>query len=212
MAKTVEERTKQLRSIESEHTKLAEKMLMAAEGSVYPMDILTAAVLKRSVSLLVGFCDLIEKRNFVAAAPLLRLQLDNVLRFQGAWLVRDPHQFAQDILAGKRVRDLRDRDGQKMTDAYLLQNVSKEYPDFNEAYDHLSGYVHLSDKHIFNVMKLDNDRQFNMTIGPTDSYIEDETYLEALFGFFKVTGVLFRYVQGWIDAKAGNRPPKKSST
>jgi hypothetical protein len=43
-------------------------------------DMYIIAAMKRSLCLLRGFADLVESRNYVAAAPLVRLQMDNALR------------------------------------------------------------------------------------------------------------------------------------
>ena len=50
------------------------------KGNVYPVDLRVNAVLHRSTNLVRGFALLIEQRNFICAAPLLRLQIDNCLR------------------------------------------------------------------------------------------------------------------------------------
>jgi hypothetical protein len=201
---TIESVTARLRSFESEHRQLGLEMLQADNHAIYPLDLLAAAVLKRSMCLLDAYCDLIDKRNFVAAAPLLRLQLDSALRLHGAWLVKDPHKFATEMLAGKHVRNMRDRNNERMTDQYLLNSLSRQYPNLKQIYEHVSGYIHLSNKHIFNVLKLENDadRRFAMSISPTDTYVSEETYLEALLVFHAVTKVLFRYLQGWVHTKA----------
>lgn len=81
------------------------------------MDLLAVATLNRSLALLTGFSAMIEARNFVSAAPLIRLQLDNCLRFSACWLVSDPHDFAMKVLEGKQVRSLRDSNGNRLTDA-----------------------------------------------------------------------------------------------
>lgn len=201
---------KNLRFLQEEHSKLALETLQAEGGALYPMDLLVAAVLNRSVCLLDGFCGLIEKRNFVAAAPLLRMQLDNPLRLQAAWLVDKPHELATEVLAGTAIRIMRDRRGKKMTDQYLLSRIASEYPHLERVYEHLSGYVHLSYKHFFNMMKLEkgHERKFQLKISAVDSHVQEETYLEALHGFAEITGILFRYVEGWRVAKDGKARAK----
>ncbi len=74
------------------HLDLGKKMSEAYEGAIYPMDLLAAAVLNRSLYLIHGISRLVLDRNYISAVPLLRLQLDNVLRFHAAWLVDEPHQ------------------------------------------------------------------------------------------------------------------------
>lgn len=198
-----------LRALVDEHNKMGMKILKAAGGKLYPLDLLTIAVMNRSVALLTGFCDLLEKRNFVAAAPLLRMQLDNLLRFHAAWLVDKPHDFAMSVFQGERIRDLKDRNGKKMTDAYLVGELSKQHPGLSSIYEHTSGYVHLSEKHIFNSMtaKKGPGQEFNMKISAIDGFVPKEIYLEAMQAFLKITGILFSYLQGWALTKDG--PAKK---
>src|SRR5881397_2390870 len=126
----------ELRSSEQLHSDLGKFLL---EIIHYPMDYLAAGVLNRSLALISGFCTLIENENFVAAAALVRLQLDTCLRFAAAWLTKDPHQFALQVLAGAEVRRIKDRDGRPMTDAYLVQKLTPEYPWVATVYKHTSG-------------------------------------------------------------------------
>lgn len=196
-----------LRCLTEEHNKTSMKIMKAADGRLYPLDLLVVAVMNRSVALLVGFCDLLEKRNFVAAAPLLRMQLDNLLRFHGAWLVDNPHEFAMGVLTGKRIKDLRDRDGNKMSDNFLVKKISEQYPVLSSVYEHTSGYVHLSDKHVFNSMTAKEGYKFNIKISTIDEFVPEATYLEAIHAFLEITGVLFRYLEGWAITKDG--PVKK---
>jgi hypothetical protein len=196
---------KNLRKIIEEHQKMGAEIMRAASGQMYTLDILAIAVLNRSACLLTGFCDLIDHRNFVAAAPLLRLQLDNLLRFHGAWLVEDPHKFSQEVLKGTHIRNLRDRDGSLMTDCHLVNKLSEQYPVMKSVYEHTSGYIHLSDKHIFNSLgKLKEDGTFHMKVSTSDDFIKERDYLEALRAFFEITGVLFSYMKGWALTKDGS--------
>ena len=191
-----------LRQLEKEHTDMGMEILKGADGAIYPMDILAIAVLNRSVCLLSGFSDLIEKKNFTSAAPLVRLQLDNLLRFHAAWLVEKPHDFATKIINGEKVRDLKDKNGKKMTDTFLLEKISIEYQKLKKIYEDTSGFIHLSDKHIFSSLgKVKDNGKFNMKIGSTDDFVSEDEYLMAIRVFYEITGILFRYFKGWSVAK-----------
>lgn len=199
-----------LRALVNEHNEMGMRIMKAAGGKVYPVDLVAVAVLNRSAGLLVGFCDLLEKHNFVAAAPLLRLQLDNLLRFHAIWLVDKPHDLASAVVAGKPIGKMKDRDGEKMTDGYLVKKISKEYPALSNVYKHTSGYIHLSDKHIFNSMTAGKTVDgFNMKVSAVDGFISEDTYIEALQAFAEITMILFRYLQGWAVTKDGPVPDKK---
>ncbi len=195
---------KNLRSISDEHQIMGAEIMNAASSKMYFLDIIAISVLNRSACLLDGFCDLIEKKNFIAAAPLIRLQLDNLLRFQGAWLVEDPHKFSEEVFRGTHIGKLKDRDGHSMTDYYLVKKISEKYPIMESVYKHTSGYVHLSDKHIFNSLgRVKEGDIFNIKISSSDEFIDEKVYLEALRAFFEITGILFSYMKGWSLTKDG---------
>ena len=122
MHEKVETALNELRAYRAKHFELGRYVYES--GSMYPLDLLATAALNRSLNLMNGFCDLIEARNFLAAAPLIRLQLDSCLRFSAAWLVDDPHNFADKVLHDKRVDRLRDRDGNELRDRYLVAAAS----------------------------------------------------------------------------------------
>lgn len=195
---------KNLRAITDEHQIMGAKILRADAGNMFTLDILAISVLNRSLCLLTGFCDLIEAKNFIAAAPLLRLQLDNLLRFHGAWLADNPHSFSEEVLKGTHIKKLKDKLGNYMTDRYLLDQIAIEYPVMKSVYEHTSGYIHLSDKHIFNSLgKLEEDGTFHMKVSTFDDFIKEGDYLEAIRAFFEITGILFRYLEGWAQTKDG---------
>ena len=187
-----------LRAYRQKHFELGKYILQAADASLYPLDILAVATLNRSLALLAGFCALIEARNLLSAAPLLRLQLDNCLRFSASWLVSEPHEFALRVLQGVQIKKLRDANGNALTDSYLVKSLSKEKPWVRRVYEASSGYIHLSDKHVFNAMQASSkDGTINMKISETDYYVSEELYLEAVAAFKAATDLLLEFMYGW---------------
>jgi hypothetical protein len=149
-----------------------------------------------------GFVELIESRNFIAAAPLIRLQLDNCLRLSAGTLVKDPHKFAMNVLEGVPIKKQKDMSNEKMTDAYLVKMLSKRYSWIDEVYKNTSGYVHLSEKHIFNAMRAGNkDASFELKITDKDVFVTEDVYLGAIFDFQRSSDVLFDYVYAWAYTK-----------
>lgn len=197
------------------HHQLGADMLKVDDGKLFPLDILVVAVLNRSTSLLAGFISLIEKRNFVAAAPLLRLQLDNCVRLYAAWIVKEPHDFAFNVLAGNRISQMRDRTGTKMTDAYLVAKLADQYPDrpwLTNVYKQTSGYIHLSEKHIFTSMQTTGSRGgVSFKVSAFNDFVAEENYVEAIEAFHEITQLLFHIVYSWIVTKK-SRPEASGST
>ena len=147
-----------------------------------------------------------EANNYLCAAPLVRLQLDSVLRFSGAALVDDPHDFALKILAGTPVRRIKDRDGEPMTDARLVGKLKGDYPWMPNVYEFTSGFIHLSEKHIIHtVHKLGDDGTMQTMIGPGDEHVPDEFKLEAIQALDAITDVALHFVLSWVLTK---RDPK----
>jgi hypothetical protein len=189
-------------------------MTEADGGNVYPVDLLAKAVLHRSTNLVRGFTTLIEQGNFICAAPLLRLQLDNCLRFYAVFVVEDPHDFAIEVLKGTPVRKQKDKTGSLMTDAYLVKQLNQIYPWISRVYERTSGYVHLSDAHILNTFasrtpEEEKQRMQRLVIGAGDCFENGELYKEATTAFIEATQVLFNYIIGWVKTKES--PPKGSA-
>ena len=195
----VRKRLENLRGSGDVHRQLGMKVL---DGSQYLQDFLVAAVLNRSLALISGFSLLIEKRNFIAAAPLLRLQLDNCLRLAAAGLAPDPDAFVLEVLKGTRISRLKDREGEPFSDRRLVDLLSSEEPWIKDVYKQTSGYIHLSEKHIFNaVSPTSNERRLELKISEEDRFIEPENYLEAVDAFLECTRLLLRIVGSWTFEK-----------
>jgi hypothetical protein len=201
----IETELKELESSKTLHLEIAKNMMEAYNSSLYPLDLLAVAVFKRSLSLIRGFSDSIRNKNFICAAPLVRLQLDNLLRFYACFIVTNPHDFAVQILDGKHVRNLRDMENKKMTDRHLVEKLSKEFPWIKPVYEETSGYIHLSNKHIFNTMNSkveDEKRVFTVIVGDEDSeFVKDSLILEAIQAMKEITKVLLKHLHGWAYTK-----------
>jgi hypothetical protein len=179
------------------------KTAKADGGAAFPIDMLSSAVTHRSMCLISGFCDMIEKRNFICAAPLIRLMLDNLLRFYTMWLVDEPHDLATEIMKGKEIRKIKDRNGNKMTDSYLVNQLSKEYQWLPNVYRETSGYIHLSSKHYFNTVNevCEKDHSVKIALGPDDTSIPEEIREESLDAMIEISTAVMKYLYGWAYTK-----------
>jgi hypothetical protein len=202
MNNEVLEKLEVLRGYSNTNRQLFKRMMEAYGGALYPLDFLAVAALNRSEALFSGFCQMIEAKNLLCAAPFIRLQLDNCLRFYAAFIVSDPHEFAHEILNGKSARQLTDKEGKRMTDAYLVEKLSTECPWVKDVYRETSGFIHLSDKHIFQTLRQGKDGIMTMSVSATDIRVKDKTYIEALLVFRNASKLLFQYINNWILTKA----------
>ena len=198
---------KRLKDFDKAHLELGKKMFEAFGGALYDMDLLAIGVLNRSKAHIAGFRQLIESKNLICAGALLRLQLDTALRFYASFLVEQPHDFARAVLNGERIRDLKDRNGFKMNDAYLVKKLGLKYNWIPRVYERTSGYVHLSDIHLISAMEVsegafDSERKITIKISAEDKPLQTSVYVEAVDAFGAVSEILLRYVHGWVFTKA----------
>ena len=199
---TIEEAIQILSEANGHHLELGKKMAEAYDGAIHAMDLLAAAVLNRSLYLIEGISKLVLDRHYISAVSLLRLQLDNALRFHAAWLVDDPHHFALDVMAGKQIRKMKDAQRKRMTDVYFVSKLSEEYDWIGKVYKKGSGYIHLSESHIFNaVHQAEHEREIIVQIGRGKIPVSEDMFLDLIGAFIETTKVVLKYVHSWIYTK-----------
>jgi hypothetical protein len=126
---------------------------------VYRFDLYCGAIINRTLNLTKGFISQIQDDNFLAAAPLVRLNIDSLLRLYAAFQVdSNIDEFASKIMKGESLRKLKDKQGMKMTDQHLVEQLSKEkgYEWVTTIYNTGNEYVHFTSQHIFASIKVDN--------------------------------------------------------
>lgn len=207
LSQEVSDRLGQLDNRTKEHLDLATSAWDAYHGLVYEMDLLVMAVLNRSLSNLRGFSSQLHQLNFMSGAILLRSQIDNGLRLSAAWMVWDPKKFVRDILSGVPIRQLKDRDGNKLTDAFLCGVLSKDHPWIRRVYENTCGYVHLSEKHLLQAHRPTEQFKMETTVGERDAFVTDSLRLDAIEAFDAATELLFHFVRGWIYTKKNPEDP-----
>jgi hypothetical protein len=202
-----------LKAAQPLHLEVWQKMMQANGGAFYPVDFLAQAVLNRSLNLVDGFTALAKRRNLICCGALLRLQIDNCLRFYAVYLVKDPHEFALKVFDGVPIRKLKDRNGDLMTDRHLVAKLSKKYPWVSKVYERTSGYIHLSETHIFSTFRATSKEQEaqhvqEIGIGIGCNREDNKLMEEATEAFIEATEIMFEYLVGWVKTK--NNPPKRS--
>jgi hypothetical protein len=139
----------------------------------------------------------------VTAGALVRMHLDTAFRFFASLLVDNRNAFATAVFEGTAIPKLKDRNGQPMRDAYLVDNLEKEFPGVRNVYDTACGYVHLSFTHM--QCLLDGADRANcvvhIQIAPTDRPLPDSFYVDACKTFCTITDILLHLVDGWISDK-----------
>ena len=186
-------------------TELAKASLLTPPG-FYTFDIFVNGLLNRSVNLMRGFITLMRDKNFIAAAPLVRLHLDSLLRLYAPQLISyNIDDFALKVIGGTPIRKLKDKDNQSMTDARLVEKISQheEFSWVKKVYDTGNAYVHYSDQLIFAAMKTkDKEQQIvDFTVGRHDEFISVSEKHGAAHWMHKITDGLIFLTYSWVKQK-----------
>jgi hypothetical protein len=155
------------------------------DPTLYVSDLVIFGALKRTLSLSDGFRRHIRERNFTCAGALLRLQLDTALRLYGAKLHGNLEAYADAIVKGGRIDKLRDSRGHRLTDSYLADKLSEEFPWVKRMYENLCDFIHFSNRHLFAAAMQAGDRTFHLAIGAQDPLREERDYYEAVEAFYE---------------------------
>jgi hypothetical protein len=144
------------------------KKIYEIEKGITEINHYIMSIANRAISLNRGFVTLANANNYLTAISLMRLQIDNCLRLYAMSLSGDSSLFYKEILSGKHVRNLEDRDGKKMSDTHLTKKIDKIFPGFKSLYDKLSGYIHFSFEHFSFNNSVENET-LSITIGAIEN-------------------------------------------
>lgn len=187
---------------------------LVCKGSIFPCDALALVVLERALNLLKGFALLLDGGSYACGAALLRLQLDNLLRFSGVASTRDPHETASEMLTGKQLNKIKHKSGQPMTDKYLAELASKRYPWALDIYDLASGYVHLSESHFHHMLmrsKIGDNGVREFHISDTDDYIPEDHKGSIVESFAVISRGVIDVVEEWSRGREQHGTPEELS-
>lgn len=187
-----------------QQTMLASWKAMIGGGAapMFPLDLLASGAVKRALSASAAMKLLIESWNMVSARSLLRTHLDTSLRFSAAWLVKNPHEFATLVISGKPINKLKDLQGERLTDARLVQIRSKDYTWLPAVYDNLCGYVHFSASHLCDAVEsVHEDGTMDLLISETDLNFPESSWLEVIDCFREGSAMLVKFLDGYALTK-----------
>jgi hypothetical protein len=172
-------------------------------GAIFPIDLVTILVAKRTVSTAAGFASLVEQHNMVCARTLLRTQIDSMLRLYAFTLVDDPHDLAKKILSGVDLGKIHDRNKDQMRDGHLKKLLGKDLPWLEEVYKRTSGFVHLSDELIGLTMGVDEHNDHfkpKCAITETDE-MPEASWVEVIECFLETSHVILHLIDTWVETK-----------
>lgn len=190
----------ELGELRKKHNDYGKRLFTVANGKLFPCDAMYLSILNRSLELFDGFVLLMKNNNYGCGMALLRMQLDNVLRFYGVLHTVDPHATAHAMLNGTKLSALKDRKGKKLKDFYLVELMAKDNSWVNHVYKLTSGYIHLSNEHVLHMLGRSQsvgDGQRKLYIGSDDDHVDAQHKIELIKAFGSITAGVFKLLAEW---------------
>jgi len=192
-----------LSKLENEFLLSSQRILNAGNRKLYTIDLLANAVNNRAIQLMKGFTLLIKDDNFISAVPLIRLQLDNGMRFFATTLVSDYNDLFMHFLDGKPLKNFKDAKGRSLTDIYLATKLNDYFPGTLELYKSSSGYIHLSERHLFATIVSTNKSEMSISQvvgGRPDTFtLMDKT--NFVYTMYQISQLVLVVVEQWKHQK-----------
>jgi len=193
----VEEATKRYLAIFSGH-------LRSAEGKpLYAADLVMFGILNRNLGLLRAMPALVNERNIHALAPLLRVQLDGLLRLHAYRIVESIDDLALHVVGGNSLRKFKDRNGTALTDRHLVDSLKAEIDWVEPVYETLSGWVHLSESHIFSAVGPGQKEGAIVVAVGSQEEIPEQLFEEAVGAIEAIHSSSAEMLEGYFGRLAG---------
>jgi hypothetical protein len=196
----IAERLKLVEELQERHQTVGAALFEKCEGNLFPCDQLAMVLLDRSLNTVAGFVLLLKNHGYICGVGLLRMQLDNILRFHGVVKSGDAHGVAEKVCSGTPLRKLKDSRGHNMTDANLIELLQERNPGVAEVYSDSSGYIHLSDQHFLHFLARcgrDEEGRRLISIGSNDDHLSIEHRYSLIDAFAVVTRGVPEAVSQW---------------
>jgi hypothetical protein len=185
------------------HVDIARRFLDEAGGALYMLDLILATVTARSYSLVEGFIHAFDTWNPIVAAPVIRLQLDSLVRVAYIAALDDADVVARHIIGGGEFRNLHDSENKRLSDARLVWHAQTAHPWIKGVYEATSGWVHFSPEHIRAAWRASEDesREIHMGIPIPREHIPLSALSGLLGAITQATEELFGYLEIWESRK-----------
>ncbi len=184
------------------------KILGEITSDLEMFDFFLIGALNRTINISKAYVHLIRENNFIAAAPLIRVNIDTLLRLYASLISEfDRNTFAQKVMDGEIISKMKLNGTNKLLQDKLLYSELSKIDGMHwveDIYKAGSAFVHFEKSHIFSSLKQsEEDRHtFNMTIGFHDFFIPESEKTGSAIWMNKILDAIVIQAQIWFFEKA----------
>lgn len=190
-----------LDEVRIQHLEVAGRMIAVTDGAVYNPDLIVMAMLQRSYGIVDALLDAVDTYNMHAAAPLLRLQLDTLIRAHYVASCEALDDLTGRLLRGEQFRKIKDAEGKNLTDARLQELAAGVHAWVIPVYRETSGWVHFSVSHMAATTQVGDNDDFFMGVPLRPTVLPESLWHEVYAAAIRATEELFDYARGWASRK-----------
>ena len=149
--------------------------MLSCGGKFYPTDLYTNSIINRAMAINDAYFRLTKLNNYVAAAPYIRMQMDNCISAYAGIMVadKDIFKFLNHFIAGKDLYKFKDARKNPLYEKYVVQELNKIFPMFKKGYEYYNDMVHLSNQHFRSAHSMKEGR-LQIAFEQGSYYTEDE--------------------------------------
>ncbi|MEH6307834.1 hypothetical protein RYH73_19425 [Olivibacter sp. CPCC 100613] len=181
----------------------SKSIMEAADSSIHPLDYFALSVIDRAISLNKGYKTLIESDNMASAVCLVRLQLDNLIRYYALLICDAPLKLMDHIFAGKPLNEYKENN-QKFTDSFLARRLDADYPNSYSLYKHLCNYIHYGYTHIdyiFREKEVKSEKSSHRVVIGDSNKFNTEQIIDYTENLLFISGILLKLMKTWAIEK-----------
>ena len=148
---------------------------LSCGGKFYPTDLYIYSIINRALAINDAYFRLAKLNNYVAAAPYVRMQMDNCISAYAGLIIeeKDMLKFINHFIAGKDMYKFKAANKNPLYEKYVVQELNKKYPMFKKGYEYYNDMVHLSNQHFQSAHNMQNGRM-KLALDQGSFYSSDE--------------------------------------
>jgi len=195
---TVEPLIEKLNILNNQAIKLARGII---SETLLDVDLYACSVLDKSIHLTDGFVEMIKSRNLSCAGILLRVQMDNCLRSYALIIAADRGEVVNKLISGEKLDTLKDKNGKKMKDFYLKNQLANIDERFETVYGNACGYIHFSDKAFFQSTQITGENSIMIQVSHEHPEKWNDYLIECILAYTHYLKLFYNLLSGMVQAK-----------
>lgn len=177
------------------------KNIMKQDTQVMKGDLVALSVLNRAISINNAFRTLVKENNTFSALHLIRIQIDNLIRYYSILIAKD-EKFIDYVLDGKPINQFKDLNGNKLTDKYLAERLDEKIAGMLPLYIKYCNHIHFGKEHLERIKLISKNKKahFRVEIGNFDNYSLEERKT-FIVDMITISISLYKIIQDWVLIK-----------